>query len=190
MPRPRDPKVDEAITAATVRLLGEKGFGQMTIEEVAELAAVGKPAIYRRYGNKAELVAAVIRAQPSEPEVPDLGDTRAELWQAVRQGLPPDGQGYLRLIAGLVAVESSHPELIAAFRESILAPRRAVVVSLLERGVERGDLRPGLEPVAAVDQMAGAYLARAFAGLGTGSAWRRRQFEIWWDEIKRGSALP
>jgi AcrR family transcriptional regulator len=184
--RTPDPRVDEAIAAATVRLLGEKGFGQMTVEEVAALAAVGKPAIYRRYANKAELVEAVIRAQPAEPEVPDLGDTKAELWEAVRRGLPVDSAGYLRLVAGLVAVESSHPQLIAALRESLLAPRRAVVVRLLERGVERGDLRPGGAPgaaLAALDQVAGAYLARALAGLGTGSAWRRRQFELWWEEI-------
>lgn len=170
---------------ATVRLLGEKGFGGMTMEEVAIVAGVGKPAIYRRYGDKAELVTAVIRSQLTPLEVPDLGDTKAELAAAVEKGLPADGPGYLRLISGLVAAEARHPELIEAFRTAILGPRRAVVIALVERGIERGDLRADLDPVAAIDFMAGSYLARAFAGLDTGPAWRSKAFEIWWEDMRR-----
>jgi len=183
MPRPRDPNVDEAIVAATVALLGERGFGAMTMEAVAERAVVGKPAIYRRFADKVALVEAVIRSQLPELEVPDRGDTRAELWESVRKGLPADGPGYLRLIGGLVAEELRHPELIAAFREHVLLPRRAVVVALIERGKERGDIATAVDPVAALDTMAGSYLARAFAGLDIGPSWRRRAFESWWDTI-------
>jgi AcrR family transcriptional regulator len=185
VPRPLDPKVDDAIVGACVRLLAEKGFGEMTMEEVATVAKVGKPAIYRRYADKAELVTAAIRSQLVPLEVPDRGDTKAELAEAVENGLPSDGAGYLRLISGLVAAESRHPELIESFRTSILGPRREVVVALVERGVERGDLRPDLDPVAAIDFMAGSYLARAFAGLDTGPRWRRHAFEIWWDEMRK-----
>lgn len=184
MPRPRDPKVDEAIVAATVSLLAKKGFSEMTMAEVAVVAGVGKPAIYRRYGDKAELVDAVIRSQPASPEVPDHGDTRRELAEAVEAGLPPDGAGYLRMVAGLVAVEEHHPELIESLRASVLAPRRAVVIALLERGVGRGDLRADLDPVAALDFIAGSYLARALAGLDTGPRWRSKVFEIWWEDIR------
>lgn len=134
MARPRDPKVDEAIVTATVALLGERGFGSMTVEAVADRAGVGKPAIYRRFADKAALVEAVISWQPLEPELPDRGDTRAELWEAVRKGLPTDGAGYLRLVGGLVAEEERHPELIAALRAHLLLPRRAIVIGLIARG--------------------------------------------------------
>jgi AcrR family transcriptional regulator len=184
MARPRDPKVDEAIVAATVALLGERGFGSMTIEAVAERAGVGKPAIYRRFADKAALVVAVISWQPLEPEVPDHGDTRAELWEAVREGLPTDGAGYLRLVGGLIAEEGRRPELIGALRTHLLLPRRAIVVRLIERGKERGDIRAAVDPVAALDSMAGAYLARAVAGLAVGAGWRRRAFEAWWEAMR------
>ncbi len=185
MPRPLDPKVDEAIIQATARLLAEKGFGEMTMAEVAAVAGVGKPAIYRRYSDKAELVTAVIRSQLAPLEVPDLGDTKAELADAVEKGLPANGPGYLRMVSGLIAAEARHPELIESFRESILGPRRAVVEALIERGIERGDLRPDLDPVAAIDSIAGSYLARAFAGLDTGAHWRRRAFEAWWENLRK-----
>jgi hypothetical protein len=84
----------------------------------------------------------------------------------------------------LVAAEGRHPELIEAFRSSILGPRREMVAALIERGIERGDLRSDLDPIAAMDFMAGSYLARAFAGLDTGPRWRREAFEIWWDNMR------
>jgi AcrR family transcriptional regulator len=181
VPRPLDPKVDEAIVGACVKLLAEKGFAEMTMEDVAAVAKVGKPAIYRRYADKAELVTAAIESQHVALDVPDHGDTKAELSETVAQALPPDGAGYLRLVAGLVAAEARHPQLIESFRASILGPRRDVVVALVERGIERGDLRADLDPIAAVDAMHGSYLARALAGLDTGASWRRRAFELWWD---------
>jgi len=190
MPRPRDPNVDEAIVAATVALLGECGFGAMTMEGIAERAGVGKPAIYRRFTDKAALVEAVIGWQLPELELPDRGDTRAELWEAVRKGLPSDGVGYLRLIGGLVAEEAHHPELIAAFRTNLLTPRREIVIALIERGKQRGDVAAEVDPEAAVDAMLGSYLARAFAGLNVGSAWRRRAFESWWDAMSLTGSSP
>ena len=92
MPRPFDPNVDQAIATATLELLSELGFAGMTIEAVAAAAGVGKPAIYRRHPDKPALVAAVIAAQLPALTVPDLGDTRAELWQAVERGFPDDGR--------------------------------------------------------------------------------------------------
>jgi len=184
MARPRDTAVDEAIIAATLALLAERGFGATTVEAVAEQAGVGKPAIYRRHPDKAALVAAAIRAQLPSLEVPELGDTRAELETAMERGFPADATSYLRLIGGLAAEEGRHPELIAAFRETILLPRRRLVRGLIARGIERGEIRADVDPEAAMDGLAGALLARAFAGVDTGPAWRRTNFDHWWKSIE------
>jgi AcrR family transcriptional regulator len=180
MARPLDPTVDRAITVATTDLLRERGFARMSMEAVATAAGVGKPAIYRRYRDKAELVAAVINEQLPAFDVPDLGDTRAELWQAVASGFPADGPGYVGLIGGLIAEQERHPELIEAFRQSVLLPRRGVGLALIERGQQRGDLRSDIDALAALDLFAGPFLARVFAGLDTGPRWRKRAFETWW----------
>jgi AcrR family transcriptional regulator len=183
MPRPRDPAVDDAIEAAAAALLAERGFARMTVEAVAAEAGVGKPAVYRRFPDKAALVAAVVGAQLAPLEVPDLGDTRKELWLAVERGFPEDGGAYVGLIGGLIAEQRRHPELIEAFRERVLSPRRAVVQALIERGQERGDVRADLSAEAALDLLAGPFLARVFAGVETGPRWRRAAFATWWDLI-------
>jgi AcrR family transcriptional regulator len=188
MARPLDPRVDEAITDATLALLNERGFAAMTMEEVARRAGVGKPTIYRRFPSKAALVAAVIALQLPELDVPDLGDTRAELWTVVETGFPKDGPAYVRLTGGLIAEQERHPELIETFRRSVTHPRRAIVRSLIERGQARGDIRGDVDPEGAVDSLAGPFLARVFAGKDTGEAWRKKAFETWWKSIRAKTA--
>lgn len=181
MARPLDTEVGDAIQQATLELLNERGFARMSVEAVAARAGVGKPAIYRRYPDKAALVAAVIARSLPELDPPDLRDTRADLWQAAEQGFPQDGAAYVGLIGGLIAEHERHPELIDAFRRSVLHPRRAVARALIERGQERGDIRRDIDPGAALDLFAGPFLARIFAGLDTGPGWRKSAFETWWD---------
>jgi AcrR family transcriptional regulator len=184
MARPLDPTIDRAITGATLGLLRERGFARMSMEAVASSAGVGKPAIYRRFHDKAELVATVIAGQLPQLEVPDVGDTRAELWMAMHRGFPADPPGYVGLIGGLIAEQERHPELIEAFRHSVLLPRRALVQTLIERGQRRGDIRTDVEPMAAMDLLAGPLLARVFAGEDTGEEWREQAFGIWWTLLR------
>jgi AcrR family transcriptional regulator len=184
MVRTLNPNVDEAIAAAALALLIERGFARMTVEAVAKAAGVGKPAIYRRFRDKAGLVAHVISLQLPLLELPDLCDSRAELWRAVEQGLPVDGPAYVGLIGGLIAEQDRHPELIEAFRERILLPRRGIVRAIIERGQARGEVRADIDPDLALELMAGPFLARVFAGLDTGPRWREAAFETWWEILR------
>jgi AcrR family transcriptional regulator len=185
--RTLDSRVDEAIAAATLKLLGEHGFARLTMEGVAKASEVGKPAIYRRFGDKVALVMHVITGRLPELTVPDLGDSRAELWLAVERGLPADGPSYVGLIGGLIAEQDRHPELIAGFREHVLLPRRRVVRGVIERGQARRDLLAEVDPEEAIDLMAGPFLARVFAGLDTGPMWRAAAFATWWEFLRDGS---
>jgi AcrR family transcriptional regulator len=182
--RPLDPTIDRAIEEATLSLLRERGFARMSMDAVAAVAGVGKPAIYRRFRDKAHLVASAINAQLPSFDVPDVGDTRAELWMGVDRGFPPEAPAYVGLIGGLMAEHHRHPELIEAFRRSVLKPRRAIAQGLVERGQARGDIRADLPAVAAVDLLAGPLLARAFAGEDTGPEWREQAFDIWWSLVR------
>ena len=188
MVRTLDRSVDDAIAAAALALLAEHGFARTTIEAVARAAGVGKPAIYRRFSDKASLTAHVISRQLPVLEPPDLRDSRAELWRAVQQGLPADGPSYVGLIGGLIAEQDRHPELIEAFRHSILLPRRAIVGSIIERGQTRREIRRDIDPETALELMAGPFLARVFAGLDTGPRWRKAAFETWWEILRERQA--
>jgi hypothetical protein len=83
-----------------------------------------------------------------------------------------------------MAEQERHPELIEAFRRSVLLPRREIGRALVERGKQRGEIRRDIDSVAAVDLFAGPFLARAFAGLDTSPRWRKNAFATWWDIVK------
>lgn len=184
MARPLDPEVDKAITDATLALLAERGFARMSMEAVATAAGVGKPAIYRRFKDKPELVAAVLRTQLPVIDVPDFGDTRKELAQLMEGVFPIGGQAFISLLGGLIAEQKRHPELIEAVRSTVILPRRAVGRQLIERGKKRGDLRKDLPTEAALDLFVGPFLTREFTGLETGPQWRKKAFAVWWDIVK------
>jgi hypothetical protein len=84
----------------------------------------------------------------------------------------------------LISEQDRHPELIEAFRQSVLLPRRAIVRAIIERGQTRGDIRVDVDPEMALELMAGPFLARVFAGLDTGPAWRTAAFASWWDILR------
>ena len=61
----RDPSIDAAVLAATRRLLIDRGYAATTIDLIATTAQVSRPAVYRRWSSKAQLV--------HEALFPDLG---------------------------------------------------------------------------------------------------------------------
>lgn len=84
----------------------------------------------------------------------------------------------------MIAEQDRHPELIGAFRRNVLLPRRATVRAVIERGQTRGDIRADIDPEAALELMAGPFLARVFAGLETGPRWRDAAFQTWWEILR------
>jgi AcrR family transcriptional regulator len=71
----------ERILCAAARLIAEKGIDCMSMDDVAHEAGVGKGTLYRRFGDRAALLRALI----SEPE--------QELQDNLIRGLPPLGPG-------------------------------------------------------------------------------------------------
>ena len=177
--RPLDPQVSEAIGTATLRLLVRDGFAALSIEAVAREAGVGKPAIYRRFAGKPELVAAAIDTALPPMRAPAPGPARGRL-RELFAALPLDAASYLALIGGLMAEHRRHPELIEAFRERILLPRRTLVMDAIAEAQGAGEVRSDLEPERLLDLLAGPLLARTFAGRDVGPAWRDAAFADWW----------
>jgi AcrR family transcriptional regulator len=134
----------EAILDATRELLAEVGVRGLTIEGVAARAGVAKTTIYRRWRSKDELALALLIDMVEQfVAVPELEDTRAELVAFVAGAVRILGSTLMgRVMQGLVSDLAADPELARAFRARVVATRIAEVHRLVERGIERGDLRP------------------------------------------------
>jgi AcrR family transcriptional regulator len=136
-------RTELAILAATRELLAENGVHGLTVEGVATRSGVAKTTIYRRYRDKRELALAVlIDMVETVAAVPDLGDTRRELVAFVEATIHVLGSTLMgRVMQGLVSDLAADPKLAAAFRERVVELRVAEVRRMVERGIERGDLR-------------------------------------------------
>ena len=167
--RPRDPEADHAILQTTLKLLTEHGYAGLSVERVASEAGVGKTTIYRRYTTKEELVAAAVGALKDElGPPPDTGDVRADIVEMfVRSPQHRDARtrpGFA-IIGALLVEERRNPQLIELFRERIMRPRRDDVITLLKRGIERGDIRADADLAVAAHAILGSILASHILGV-------------------------
>jgi AcrR family transcriptional regulator len=161
--RPRDARHDQSILDATLGILLEQGYRGVTIEGVAARAGVGRPTIYRRWPSKpAVVVAALVQSDRLALPAPDTGSLRNDLIAVQRHQVErmnsPDAR---RVTAGLIADLADDPELGDTYVSQFLAPRRATVWEVLQRGVDRGELDADVDFAFAYDLLVGPLFMRA-----------------------------
>jgi AcrR family transcriptional regulator len=188
--RPRHPDTDLAILAATFRQLVEVGYGGLSVEAVASAAGVAKTTIYRRYPTKRDLVIAALQVEVPMPELSATGDVRTSLRAAVHTVVHRMvDSGALRILGSLLVEASREPELLALFRERLLQPRRILIADLLRTGIERGELRPDLDPMVVTEMLAGATIAHhAILGLPLSDDWIDALVDHIWAAIRAPAA--
>ena len=154
--RPRDPKLDAAITDATLELLADIGYAALTIEAVATRAGVGKATLYRRWPGKVQLVIDAVRTLSEQPD-PDTSagvrDELVELLEAVRRKSGSSLAG--RIFPRLIGDSADNPEFMRRYREQVLDPRRDRFRAALLRGVEQGLVRTDVDTDHAIDLLVG-----------------------------------
>ena len=175
--RPRSSQTERAILQATRELLVEAGVQRLTVEKVAARAGVAKTTIYRRWRDKDELALAVVLDMVEQVvQLPELGDTRAELLAFVNAAVEVLGSTLMgRVMQGLVSDLATDPELASAFRERVVSVRDAEVERLVERGIARGTLRADTDPTTVHDLLIGpVYYRLLLTGQPLDSAFARR----------------
>jgi AcrR family transcriptional regulator len=137
---------EREVLQAALTVMVEDGFGAMTIDRVAAEAGASKATLYRRWSNKAELVAEAIRSHVIKHfEPPDSGNLRTDLTAYLRflqesfEG--PDGA----LMTALTAERVRHPDLAEEFDRQFVAEKRRQLRTMFERAIARGELDPSAD---------------------------------------------
>ena len=183
--RPRSASADRLILDATLTLLQRHGYLRLSIDQIAQEAGVGRATIYRRYRSKADLVASAVASRAGFLDHPDTGTTRGDLLWLLQQAQEKYESAAGLPMAGVLLIDGPHnSELLQAFRQRVLGPRRVRFESVLRRGVERGDLRQDLDVSAAMDVLTGSYYARWLSGRGGVERWPEETLELLWPALK------
>lgn len=160
--RPRDVAIDVAILGAARELLAEHGYGGVTIEGIARRAGVGRPTVYRRWANKAELVFDALFEEIETIEIPENGDAVADMLALAKVfsralSSPAAAQALVAVMADV----GSDSEIAANVRDGVIRPRTADIAVLVARAQREGVIRADLDPVMFVHAVAGALYYRA-----------------------------
>lgn len=159
--RPRSAQAGRAILAAALLSLVEDGYEGMSIEGVAARAGVGKTTIYRRWPGKEELVGAALLSLNQDVRVPDTGSVRDDLNALVGEFRRHTLESPIGPVIGrLVSATLTSPSLKDIFQETIFRERRAAARAVLQRGIERGQVRPEIDVDLAIDLLAGPIITR------------------------------
>lgn len=141
-------------------MVHEHGIAAVTMDAVAARAGVSKPAIYRRWPTKQDLIIAAAETRIGILSVPDLGDFRAELRFVLTARLEAYRlPGTDRLIAGLIGAAAETGAVrgqYAEYTERITSETRRI----LERGISRGDVSPDTDVRAAATLVAAPLIFR------------------------------
>jgi AcrR family transcriptional regulator len=165
--RPRDPEISEAILSATLDLLNRKGYARLTIGDVARRAGVHRPAVYRRWANKLDLAVAAIQHLAPNMRDPKSGDVRTDLVEILLDaGAKAHDQKQFATAVRLRAELAAEPELAAAVETEVVAPRRAIAHTALERAAKAGQLRADLDFELAIDMLFAPLTTRALRAPG------------------------
>jgi AcrR family transcriptional regulator len=140
----------------------------MSIEAVAARAGVGKATIYRRWPSKADLVAEAVASLKDHQLVDfDSGSVREDLVKLGEQVFKPkESNEVTEVMLKLMSARARHPELQEAFLRHVIEPRRRIVAEVLQRGIERGEIRADVDVEVAVDVLMGFVSYRHMVSAG------------------------
>ena len=161
--RPRDANRDRALMDATLAELRLHGYSGLTTAAVARRAGVSTATLYRRWRSKEDLVvgAAQAWAENLGPDR-DLGSLAADLGALLRDkavALEGSSGRLLRAVLG----EAAHNRALAdVLFDAFVVPLQERVLSLLERGVARGEIPPVADPLVVAELVIGPMVSHTF----------------------------
>ncbi|MEU6844482.1 TetR/AcrR family transcriptional regulator [Streptomyces sp. NPDC046716] len=150
------PEREAELYAAVLDLLREVGYDALTMDAVATRTRASKATLYRQWGGKAELVVKALRHQKPHFDEIDTGSLRGDLHAMVLRDDDCHMEQNSALMRGLMVAVHANPDLLTAFKEWIVEPEMSGVDRMLQRAVDRGEIR--------ADNPARAYIIHMLIG--------------------------
>ena len=165
--RQRSVESEKAILTATLQLLKEKRLRDITIEEIARRAGVGKMTIYKWWPSKAYVALDAFKETTNRMIlVPDTGDAERDLAELLRSSMSFYSSATGRIFGEFLAESQSDPKFAVLFRERFLKPRRDATRKVLDRAMKRGEIDDTLDRELVLDLMFGPMVLRLMIAHG------------------------
>jgi AcrR family transcriptional regulator len=152
--RPRSERARLAILEAAADLLIEKGLNATTIEAIAARAGVSKVTIYKWWPTRgAVAVDAYFHRSAPTNTIEDTGDVARDLTTQLAKIITAFRGRPGTAMAELIGHAQEDPALAETLRSRWLKPRRDETAGVLQRAIDRGEIRPDVDIPALMDQL-------------------------------------
>ncbi|MCX5132653.1 MULTISPECIES: TetR/AcrR family transcriptional regulator [unclassified Streptomyces] len=136
------PEREAELYTAVLDLLREVGYDALTMDAVATRTRASKATLYRQWGGKAELVVKALRHhKPLKFSDMDTGSLRGDFLALAARQDDCQMEQDSALMRGLAMAAHGNPDLLKAFREWLVEPEMEELRLVLQRGVDRGEIR-------------------------------------------------
>ena len=141
--RRRGDNLRAAIFDAVVDLLGSVGYGALTMEGVAAAARTGKASLYRRWPSKEDLVVdALTHRLPPLASPPETGSVRTDMLLLLTTMTATMNSPTGCALQALMCSAQRDREIVRSVHARVIEPRKQMMVAVLRRGAQRGEVRP------------------------------------------------
>jgi AcrR family transcriptional regulator len=145
--RPRSDEARRKTLEAARQLIVDKGVVNLTIEDVAARSGVAKTTIYRHWPERTALIVDTVNAMFEHLRTPDTGSLRGDLEAFFGAVMKTDLSGHVgNVMPAIIEAADRDPEM-AYLLERIGNERERVCRTIIERALERGELRPEIADV-------------------------------------------
>ncbi|MGW7525673.1 TetR/AcrR family transcriptional regulator [Streptomyces sp. NPDC054783] len=158
------PEREAELYEAVLDLLREVGYDALTMDAVAARTRSSKATLYRQWGGKAELVAKAVRHNKpgGSADGVDTGSLRGDLHALTLRSDDCEMEQNSALMRGLAMAVHGNPDLLKAFKSHLIEPELAEFRRVLQRAIDRGEVRadnPAIDYV--MHMMIGGFAARS-----------------------------
>jgi AcrR family transcriptional regulator len=163
--KPTGPPAKERLLKAAATVFGRDGLTGATTRAIAREAGVNEVTLFRQFGSKEKLLAAVVgktfdaRQPVVRPDLPDAtGILRVDLGNYARtyEAILTENLPLIRSLIGEIHRRRSQRKMVA---NGIFRPLREEIIGRLKLLKSGESLRAGISPAAAVDLLSGMILA-------------------------------
>ncbi len=137
------PEREAELYEAVLDLLREVGYDALTMDAVAARTRSSKATLYRQWGGKAQLVVKALRhSKRGHPEDIDTGSLRGDLHALVAVEDDCTMAQNSALMRGIAMAIHHNEDLRDAFKEQIVDVEIVSGRRMLQRAIDRGEVRP------------------------------------------------
>jgi AcrR family transcriptional regulator len=164
--RRRDPRSDTALIDAVLDLVSDGAtLSGLSLVTIASHAGVSRNSLYRRWKTKEALYLDVLSAINRPLPEPSGGTARQDITDLLRVLTERViDRRASQMLRALNAEADNFPDLHRRYFDEVVGPRRAAMIQAIERGINRGEIRAGID----VDFASGLLVSPLLAAMSRG----------------------